>query len=355
MFRASNIVLGILLLQGGLGCAARIPLLSGSGSQEAEQHQREAMQYFLKAKVFEAKKDHHGAIVALRNAADLDPTSATIFAQLARNYEVIRDDRMALIFAERALDIDPERADLRRMLLRVYRRTGQKAEAAREIEKLLEMEPANWRLYFRLVHLYLETNQGKKIEPLFDRALKRVDTPSEVRVNIAYVLSRSGNSKKAERVFREVVRAHPEVENAWLGLAEVQIARGHKEEGVAQYRKAARVLPESSVFYHELARHIDGDSGLDQIMREEAPRFLYRLGIALSEAGRFKEAVRVFEYIVAMEPQTVDEMAGCCQVLHLQGRLRAARYGNGSGCPGDARQHRDILVLGHCIGACKSL
>ena len=218
MFRASNIVLGILLLLGSWGCAARIPLLSGSGSREAEQRQREAMQYFLKAKVFEAKKDHHGAIVALRNAADLDPTSATIFAQLARNYEAIQDDRMALNFAERALDIDPERADLRRMLLRVYRRTGQKTEAAKEIEKLLEMEPANWRLYFRLVHLYLETNQGKKIEPLFDRALKRVDTPSDVRVNIAYVLSRSGNHKKAERVFREVVRAHPDVGKRVVGL-----------------------------------------------------------------------------------------------------------------------------------------
>ena len=304
MITRTEAILVLLIVAGNWSCAGRIPLLGGMDNVEVEFRQRQAMQYFLQAKVFETKKDFHGAIVALRNAADLDPT-ATIYAQLARNYEKIQDDRMALVFARKSVNIDSRQVDLRHLALRVYRRSGQKTEAAKEIEELLEIEPVNWRFYFRLVHLYIETDQEKKIGPLFDRALKRSDTPPEVRVNIAYILSRIGNYKKAESVFREVVQTHPQVENAWLGLAEVQIVQGRKEEGVQYYRNAARALPESRVAFRELVKYIEGKSALDQIMREEGPRFLYRLGIALSDSGRFMEAVRVFEFIVEMAPRTV--------------------------------------------------
>ena len=42
------------------------------------------------------------AIVALRNAADLDPSSPTIFAQLAYNYKRIDDLDMARTLRMRA-------------------------------------------------------------------------------------------------------------------------------------------------------------------------------------------------------------------------------------------------------------
>ena len=70
------------------GCASL-----GRSHQPAEmpapENERRAMQYFLQAKVYESQRNYLGAIVALRSAADLDPSSPTIFAQLARNYERI--------------------------------------------------------------------------------------------------------------------------------------------------------------------------------------------------------------------------------------------------------------------------
>ena len=44
------------------------------GAGEEEEAERRAMQYFVQAKVYESQKNYLGAIVALRNAADLDST-----------------------------------------------------------------------------------------------------------------------------------------------------------------------------------------------------------------------------------------------------------------------------------------
>ena len=130
------------------------------------------MQYFVQAKVFEAQANYYGAIVALRNAADLDPTSPTIYARLARDYHKIRDNHMAAVFARKALEIDPELPELRYLLFQLLRLNGDQVGAIRALEELLEIEPDYWRLYFQLAQLYRGSGQAKRIEALFKKALK---------------------------------------------------------------------------------------------------------------------------------------------------------------------------------------
>ena len=82
------------------GCAGRGVL--SAPKVEEDTSARRAMRYFVKAKVYEFQGNHLGAIVALRSAADLDPTSATIYTQLALMYERIQDWSMAAAFARAA-------------------------------------------------------------------------------------------------------------------------------------------------------------------------------------------------------------------------------------------------------------
>ena len=82
------------------------------------------MQYFVQAKVFEAQANYYGAIVALRNAADLDPTSPTIYARLAWDYHEINDNHMAAVFARKALEIDPKLPELRYLLFQLLSLNG---------------------------------------------------------------------------------------------------------------------------------------------------------------------------------------------------------------------------------------
>ena len=127
----------------------------------------QAMQYFVKAKVFEAQYNYLGAIVALRNAADLDSTSPTIYARLAYNYQRIDDPHMAVHFALKGLALDGSQVGLRRLLIRILESEGEREDAIDHIEELLRYEPDNWPLYRHLAYLYFETGQAERVAPLF--------------------------------------------------------------------------------------------------------------------------------------------------------------------------------------------
>ncbi|MBT4612354.1 MAG: hypothetical protein HOC05_20075, partial [Gemmatimonadetes bacterium] len=159
----------LLLALGLAGCA---PHLSRSTSAKGLSDQSQATQYFIQAKVFEEQDNHLGAIVALRSAADLDPTSPTIFAQLARNYRQIGDHRMATTYAEKSLQLDADQSGLRLRLVRWYDGLGDAAASARHVEILIEQDPHNWQLYSHLSRLYMAIGKQDQIDDLFDRLLK---------------------------------------------------------------------------------------------------------------------------------------------------------------------------------------
>lgn len=266
----------------------------------------QAMQYFVKAKVFEAQHNYFGAIVALRSAADLDPASPTIYARLAYNYQRIDDPLMAAHFAHASLALEGSQVRLRRMLIRLLEREGDRERAIGHIEQLLRYEPDNWPLYRHLAYLYFETGQPEQIAPLFEGVLAQEQVPPEVAVDIAGIFFRINRQKEAERIYHRVLAADPEVEDAWLGLAELKLAQEHRHEAIAIYRKAARHLPDSSVPYY-LARLMVTEHDLEDILAEEGAEVLYHLGVALSEAGQYDQATLVFKRIVEMQPQTVEQ------------------------------------------------
>jgi tetratricopeptide (TPR) repeat protein len=302
------------------GCASL-----GRSHQPAEmpapENERRAMQYFLQAKVYESQRNYLGAIVALRSAADLDPSSPTIFAQLARNYEripgwrigpdgdtawVTGDLAMAIVFARKALDLGGEQTELRYHMIRWLESTGHHRAAANELEELLTYEADNWALYSHLARVLLETGQKKRLETLFEDLLSRGDTPTEVRVNVAYIFSRRGETEQAKAVFEDVLSADPTVEDAWIGLAELELSTGNRERAIELYRQATRILPEGSLVHYELARLMVTPYDLAVLLAEEDATFLYRLGGRRIIKKKNHLARAVFERIVGLHPTTAD-------------------------------------------------
>ena len=285
------------------GCAGWMRPDSVPAGEDAKRQQ--ALQYFVQAKVYEQQNNHLGAIVALRSAADLDPTP-TIYTQLARNYDRIQDYDMAAAFGGKALHLNPELTGLRYQMVRWLEIVGKPEDVAVQMRELIRRDPHNWQLYSHLARVYLETGQEDLIDDLFDRLLAEPDTPADVRVNVAYVLSRSGQRELSERVFSEVLATDPTVEDAWLGLGELQVARDERSAALASLREGARRVPDSSLIMYELARVIESDADLAPIVAHEDAAYLYRLGIALAEMEKFPLAARVFERIVGQAPTDVE-------------------------------------------------
>ena len=300
-FRRFALVFAASLLSGCAGFLRPDPVAPGQDLAE-----QQALQYFIQAKVFEAQENHLGAIVALRSAADLDPTSPTIYAQLSSNYDRIEDYRMAVVFGAKALELDPELTALRYRMVRWLEAVGEPEDVAEHMRELIRQDPNNWQLHSHLARVYLETGQERRIDDLFDRLLERPETPVDVRVNVAYVLSRIGRRELAERVFSEVLAEDPTVEDAWLGLGELQVVRGERAAALASLREGARHVPDSSLIMYELARVIETQQDMASIFAHEDAGYLYRLGVALSEMEKYPIAARVFEQIVGQAPNDVD-------------------------------------------------
>ena len=288
-----------------LGGCATLGQAKHRGEEVAPENQRRAMQYFIQAKVYESQTNYLGAIVALRNAADLDP-APTIYVQLARNFERIQDLPMAIASARKALDMGWEQTELRYQLVRWLESTRDQRAAADELEKLLTYEADKWSLYSHLARILLETGQEKRLATLFEDLLERRDTPTEIRVNVAYIFSRRGKTAQAKAVFEEVLRTEPTSEDAWIGLAEIELSKGNRERAIELYRQATRVLPEGSLVHYELARLMVTPDDLTELLAKEDAPFLYKLGVALSEMEKFDLAAAVFERIVGLRPTTVD-------------------------------------------------
>ena len=305
------------------GCAAMWPgFRGGAGEGEQSRQADRAMQYFVQAKVFEQQENPLGAIVALRSAADLDPTSPTIYSRLADNYEKIEDYEQAIVFAARALELDPDLDELRLQLIRWYESAGNFGAAAVHLEQLIARQPARWPLYSHLARLYQEMGETGRIDRLFDDLLSREDTPEDIRVNIAFTLSRSGRPEKAEGIFREILGENPGSEEAWIGLADVHLARGDRDGGIEHFVAAAYHLPENPAIMWELARLLEGPEDLSRF-EEADPTFLYRLGEALAAAERYELAATVFERIVGLQPASVEAWLDPARYyLHLEDHER---------------------------------
>ena len=288
------------------GCAGPLKWLERGTVAETKQ-EKLAMDYFVKAKVFEFQGNYYGAIVALRSAADLDPSSPTIYERLAWDYNRIRDYKTATHFARKALQIDPQRPELHYLLFQLQQIEGDTAGAIEALESMLEVQPDHWRLYFQLGQLYMESGKGERIEGLFQRALDRPDASAQVKVNIADIFARAGRRGKAERIYHEVLEENPVVEDAWLGLGDLKKAVGDTAGAAEWYRLAARSLPRPSMAFRELARLIRGGKDLDTIIATEDVEFLYELGNALSSLEKYSQAAHVFEQIVGRRPDSAEE------------------------------------------------
>ncbi len=296
-----------LCLAGFMGGCAGLFQGQPSPAEISQEDRQRATQYFVRAKVFEAQKNYYGAIVQLRNAADLTPHSPTIYQQLALAYQQIDDYQMAAVFARKTLALDPQRSPLRLRLVQWLERLGKHRQAVDELEVLLDYQPDNWRLYSYLTFLYRQTGQDGRIVPLYERILARPDVPMEVRVHVGDIFARLELSGRARTVYNDILQQQPDTRGAWVGLARLALKEGQRDTAIRHYRRAAQIGPKSNSVLYELADLLTKSEDLDALIVEEDVEFLYELGTVLSEIGRYAQAVRLFEHIVEREPSSAGE------------------------------------------------
>ncbi len=223
------------------------------------------------------------AIDAYKDALRQDPSFALAYAGIAdsslRMYRTTKEPHWAaeaLSAAQQAEALDDKLVEVHIALGNVYQATGRTAESIVELERATQLAPNSDDAFRRLGRAYLSAGRAQQA---IDAYRKAVDVNPYHWVNsdtLGAAYLQLGKYPDAIDAFQRVIQLAPGNVNGYNDLGAVYLR-------TAQYDKAL------DAFRHALT--------LQQI-----PNTYTNLGITYAYAGRFAEAVPMFEKAAEMQP-----------------------------------------------------
>lgn len=248
------------------------------------------------------------AVEEYKLALDADPNSRLLQDGLADLYFKIGRIREAVSTAQERVAQDPNDVEAHELLGKVYLRslgdmqTPQSGQilklAIAEYEKLAELKPKDVETRLLLGQLYSLNHDSAKAEAQFKEAQKIDANSEEVALNMARLYSEEGDAKRAADVLKgiPVEDRSARIEYA-LGATYDQLKQ--PKEAAAAYQRALDLEPGNA----------DTERGLAN---------------ALLLQGKLDEALKIFNEIVAAEPQDAQSQIHISEIERRQGHYEQA-------------------------------
>ena len=219
----------------------------------------EAYAQFLAAHVFADQGNVEGAVAAYRKAMSLDPTSATIPAELAELYQGENRGAEARTAAEQALKIDADNKQAHRVLGQHFAglagnaqdtpagRASQQENITRAVEHYehaLEtpVKQTDIELRAQLSRLYIYADQYAKAIPLLTDIVKEAPAWRDGPTLLMQAYSGAGQSKEAVAYLEEAAPDNPQLYSTLAGF----YSRDRRwVDAAAAYEQALKQSPRS--------------------------------------------------------------------------------------------------------------
>jgi len=304
---------------------------------------------FLRGRHLESQGQIAQALDAYRLAAEADPRSAAIHAEMATlNARANRTDD-ATRAARKALEIDPANADAHWVLGTIYaselegRLEAGPADAAprpsvedaiSHLEQARPRRPFDSTLALTLGRLYLAQREWTKAVDVLGPLLEREPEHAEAAYLLAQAQMGGGDLDGAAASLDTVIEIEPRFSRALIDRADVAMRQRRWDEAAAAFAKAAEALPDNPDLKlrqaaalmrggrHDAAR--DLLTAIEKSQPEDA-----RVQFLLVDVDRslrdFDGAERAAHKVIALEPDRASGYHALAQVL------------------GDRREHRAIV------------
>ena len=278
--------------------AALVLVLSGlsPGAAVAQQNQANLYYEFLHARRLEGEGNTEGALAALQRAAEADPNSAEIKAEIAalhlrRNPQTRAEADQARTEAEKAakeaLVIDSNNVEANRTLGYVYATAVENAMRAATPPRAEDVKNA--------------------IQHLERTAAGTVGTDLQLQFTLGQMYLNNGEGEKAVQAMSRVVSQNPGHVRARQLLASAYVAAGNLKGAIATLSEAIEFLPQLAV---DLGRYLEQDGQL----REAAAA--YTIALTQQPNNRQLKLLRIAALYNAKDFSQAAAMAGEARKQH---------------------------------------
>jgi len=285
--------------------------LSIAGSAVAEEDRRPASALVVEARARREKGELWEAEALLREAVKAEPSAGNLTELGMTGYLI------AAGMLRRGEGSAPGGgASIRSLLL----------DANRSLNRALEIRESVPALVYRgLVRLYLNDARGCRLD--LDRALElEPENPLALREagRVAYWRKEYA---RARQMYERLVKVRPDDARAHLSIAETHYFGGSSANAEAPLIAALRLDPNLREAYGYLrglhlnrGRFVEMARAVRQVLARhpENAVALANLGVALAEKGDHREALAVFERVLALEPGDLDSRSRLGWLLALK-------------------------------------
>lgn len=339
---------------------------------------------FMQGRSLDRAGEIEAAVEAYRRAAELDPASSGIWAELADLYARRNRPDEAIAAGNEALDRDPDdrgahrtlglvhaaRAQSREVpapsdvdlaidhleqarsprspdvlasitLGRLYLATGQPAAAVEVLTVMLDLEPQFTDARVLLARAHEELDQWEEAAAAYARAVQHRPQRARYRRQLANALANAGQTGRAIDVLQDLVRLRPDDADGWYRLADLELDAGDYDAAETAARRVVDLEPSGLRGAYALSWALDATRRYREMAEVLAPLverarasgvdprqvavLLQRLGTAQHRLGDFEAAVGALTAALELVPSHFGLQVQLAEVYLDAGRLDEAR------------------------------
>ncbi len=214
--------------------------------------EKKKLKHYNKGIEYLQKDDIESALIAFKNAIEVDSSFADAYYQLGLAYQKIREFDKAVIAFGNAASNDPKNVDARLQVANYYASHQRDFQKAREeLEKILQDFPQNAQAYASLgsVHYAQENIDAATAALRKSLELEPDLIPSGIMLGRIYLRQKPPEVENARQVFQKLVQQNPKHINALLAMATFYLEAEQPDSAKEYYLKAS-TLDNQNVSVH---------------------------------------------------------------------------------------------------------
>ena len=346
----------LLLLVALLSSCAAVPVTSPEASRQSpptHDGRSRALYLYSRARLAGLEGDYPTALNILRDAVELDPSSAFLNSAIAEIKLKIGQTDEALEYILKAIQLDPDYRPPYLMAGSIMAAGGKDLEAAEYLRKAIALDPAKEDAYLQLV---ISLNRLFEYEESVSTLKSLVKANSDSVLGYYYLGKTYGQMKlyrDAAGYFAKTLELRPDFEQAAIDMAAAYEAMGDYTKAIETYKGLVGGDDDATVVQQRLIqlliqqrRFAEALKYLNQAVESGygGQETMRKIGLIQMELDHFDEAIKVFSSILEKDPAAYQMRLYLAIAYEEKGDLATA-YTEFLKIPSDSSSYID--AIGH--------